>query len=140
MRILVAGDRFWTCPKLAASIVRRLVARYGVGITIIHGGAPGVDESFARACRALDVTSEPHVPDWKGLGNLSRPARNKEMVESGVNLCIALHRSITASKGTKDCIQQALAAGIPTYLIEDERAIARPMEIGDARLTSPRVG
>jgi hypothetical protein len=134
MRILVAGDRFWFCPKLAASVVGRLVARYGAGITTIHGGGPGVDESFASACRALDVTAEPQVPDWKGLGNISRPARNKEMLESGINLCIALHRSITTSTGTKDCIKQALAAGIPTYLIEDERGIARPIEIGDARL------
>jgi hypothetical protein len=84
-------DPILACPKLARSMVRRVVARYGHGITIIHGGAPGLDESFASACRALDENSEPHVPEWKGLGSISRPARNKEMVESGVNLCIGLH-------------------------------------------------
>jgi len=134
MRILVAGDRFWTCPKLAMSIVRRLVARYGPGITIIHGGAPGVDNSFASACRDLGISAEPRVADWKGLGNIAGPVRNKEMVDSGADLCIALHRSIARSKGTKNCVCHALNAGIPTYLIEDERAIPRRLGVGDASL------
>ena len=34
------------------------------------------------------------------------------MVEAGADLCIALHHSIETSKGTKDCVRQALAAGI----------------------------
>ena len=45
MRILVTGDRFWFDPPLAASIVRRLVERYGSDITIVQGGATGVDEA-----------------------------------------------------------------------------------------------
>ncbi len=64
------------------------------------------------AGRELGITVEPHVADWKGLGNVAGPARNREMVEAGADLCIALHRSIEASKGTKDCMRQALAAGI----------------------------
>ena len=45
------------------------------------------------------------------------------MIEKGADLCIAVHRSITTSTRTKDCIRQALTAGIPTFLIEDEQAI-----------------
>jgi hypothetical protein len=56
------------------------------------------------------------------------------MVESGADLCIALHRSIAKSKGTKNCILHALHAGIPTYLIEDERAVPRRLAESDARL------
>ena len=59
MRILVTGDRFWTCPKLANSIVRRLVARYGPEITIILGGGPGVDSVFISAYRDLETSAEP---------------------------------------------------------------------------------
>jgi hypothetical protein len=116
------------------SIVRRLIARHGPGITIIHGGAPGVDNSFASACRGLGTSTEPHLADWKGLGNIAGPARNKEMVDSGADLCIALHRSFAKSKGTKNCILHALNAGIPTYLIEDERAIPRRLNPSDARI------
>jgi hypothetical protein len=64
--------------------------------------------------------AEPHLADWKGLGNIAGPERNREMVEAGADLCIALHRSIETSKGTKDCVRQALAAGIPVWLVEDE--------------------
>jgi hypothetical protein len=134
MSILIAGDRFWICPKLATSIVRRLVARYGPGITIIHGGGPGVDNSFTSACRGLGIGTEPHLADWKGLGNIAGPVRNKEKVDSGPDLCIALHRSIAKSKGTKNCILHALNAGVPTYLIEDERGIPRRLGADDARL------
>ncbi|MGO9469965.1 MAG: SLOG family protein [Isosphaeraceae bacterium] len=134
MRILVTGDRFRTCPKLATSILRRLVARYSPGITIIHGGAPGVENSFASACRELGISAEPHLADWKGLGNIAGPVRNKEMVDSGADLCIALHRSIARSKGTKNCILHALNAGIPTYLIEDERGVPKRLRGDDARL------
>jgi hypothetical protein len=130
----VSGDRFWTCPKLATSIVRRLVARYGPGITIIHGGGAGVDNSFASASRDLGISTEPHFADWKGLGNIAGPVRNKEMVDSGADLCIALHRSIARSNGTKNCILHALNAGIATYLIEDERAIPKRLKAGDERL------
>jgi hypothetical protein len=90
------------------------------------------------ACRDRGITAEQHVADWKGLGNIAGPACNRVMVKSEADLCIALHRSITTSKRTKVCIRQALAAGIPTFLIEDERAIPRRIEAGDERLASSR--
>jgi hypothetical protein len=68
------------------------------------------------------------------LANVEVPMRNKEMVESGADLCIALNRTIQTSRGTRDCFRQALAAGIPTYLIEDEDAIPLRVHSGDERL------
>jgi hypothetical protein len=49
VKILVAGDRNWRCEALAARIVQRLIARYGRGITIVHGACSGVDSAFAGA-------------------------------------------------------------------------------------------
>ena len=88
MRILVTGDRFWTCPKLAMSIMRSLVARYGPGIAIIHGGGAGVDSSFASACRDLGISSEPHLAHWKGLGNIVVTVRHQDgtMLDSPARL------------------------------------------------------
>jgi YspA, cpYpsA-related SLOG family len=113
MRILLTGDRFWDCRRLAADFLRRLVLRYGTDIVIVQGGAPGVDNAFSTACREAGLTAEVHLADWKGLANVAEPARNREMVESGPDMCIAFHRSITTSKRTKDCVRQALAAAIP---------------------------
>jgi hypothetical protein len=134
MRILVTGDRRWNCHDLAARILRRLVDRYGPDLVIVHGGAPGVDWAFSRACRELDVTTEAHLADWKGLGNVAGPARSAEMVASKPDLCIAFHRTIKRSLGTKDCVKQALAANIPTYLVEDARGVPRRLQAGDERL------
>jgi hypothetical protein len=47
---------------------------------------------------------------------------------------LALHRAISASKGTKDCTRRAIAVGIPTYLIDSERSDPRRLREGDARL------
>jgi len=134
MRIVVTGDRFWRCNQLAATILRRLVARYGREILIVHGGDPGVDESFATACKRLGIAVEACLSDWYRAGSPPGPRRNQAMIESGADLCIALHRSIATSTRTKDCVRQALAAGIPAYLVEDERAIPRRIEAGDERL------
>jgi hypothetical protein len=133
-RILITGDRHWRCDDLAKQIINRLLARYGPELIIVHGGAPGVDNAFATACRELGIVAEPHLADWKGLGNIAGPERNREMVEAGADLCIALHRSIETSKGTKDCVRQALAAGIPVWLVEDERAFPRRTRAVDVRL------
>jgi hypothetical protein len=70
----------------------------------------------------------------KSLGNIAEPERNRETVQAGADLCIAMRRTLATSKGTKDCIRQALAAGIPVYLIEDERAIPRRVQVEDKRL------
>jgi hypothetical protein len=56
------------------------------------------------------------------------------MVQVGADLCIAFHRTFETSKGTKDCIRQALAAGIPVYLIADERGLPARLLANDARL------
>jgi YspA, cpYpsA-related SLOG family len=134
MRILVTGDRYRVCIPLAERIVTRLIARYGRDLVIIHGGAPGVDNSFAEACRTFDIKAEAHLADWKGLGNIAGPACNREMVESGADLCIALHRSLETSKGTKDCVRQALAAGIAVYLSDSVHGVPKRLHSEDERL------
>jgi hypothetical protein len=137
MRILVTGDRFWFDPKLAAEIIRRLVDRYGSDIVIVHGGATGVDESFAMAAKGLGIAAEAHPvtdQEWQRLGKRAGPIRNEEMVRLGAGLCLAVHRFIFNSKGTKDCARQAIEAGIPTYLIDSEKALPKRLRADDPRL------
>lgn len=77
---------------------------------------------------------EYNPPDWAGLGNLGRSARYKQMIASGADMCIAVHRSLAESTGTKDCVRQALAAGIPAFLISNERAFPWRLQADDKRL------
>jgi hypothetical protein len=51
MRIVVTGDTDCECRDLAPRVPRRLVARCGPDIVIIHGNEPGVESSFAAAAR-----------------------------------------------------------------------------------------
>jgi hypothetical protein len=134
MSTLVTGDRDRICFDLAITIVRRLVKRYGPDIVIVHGACRGVDDSFRSACRWLGINDKAHVPDWTRFGDAAGPKRNVEMIAAGADLCVAFHRSIETSKGTKDCVKQALAAGIAVYLVEDDRGIPRRVGADDRRL------
>jgi hypothetical protein len=150
MRIIVTGDRNWHAHDLVEQVLNRLLQRYGPGFIIVHGGATGIDRAFAEACDDLGVEQEAHPARWEELdapGAVIRyranrtsynanagPIRNQEMVDLGADLCIAFHRAISASKGTKDCARRAIEAGIPTYLINSDAAEPKRLMAGDARL------
>jgi hypothetical protein len=134
MRILVAGDRHWHSDELAERVVQRIVKRYGSDVVIVNGGAPGVDWAFSKACRKLVVEMEVHTADFRTLRNVAGPARNREMVQAGADLCVAFHRALETSEGTKDCVGQALAAGIAVYSIADDGGQTRRVLAGDQRI------
>jgi hypothetical protein len=52
------------------------------------------------------------------------------MVTAGPGMCITFHRFVARSQGTKDCVGRALAAGIPTYLIDSQEARPRRLQVG----------
>src|SRR4051812_2287146 len=134
MRPLGPGDRHWYAPDLAEQVLNRLILRYGPGLVIIHGDATGIDRSFAEACGELGIDQEAHPARWDELEHPEAvirydrrgrpynanagPVRNAELVAAGAAMCLAFHRAITASRGTRDCVRRALGAGIPTYLID----------------------
>jgi hypothetical protein len=134
MRILVIGDRHWNCAELAGQIVNRLLARYGPNLVIIHGGEPGVDQAIALTCQELGIRVEARLVNWHQTGLPTIGTKNRELIKAAPELCVAIHPSIATSKRTRDCVQQALQAKIPTFLIEDERAIPIRLEARDARL------
>jgi hypothetical protein len=133
MRILIAGDQFWPCPKLAATIIRRLTIRYGPDIVIVHGDDTGVAESFALAANGQRVKAEEHVADFSHLGKEAIRFRNRAMLRIGAGLCLIVHRTLLDA-GTKDLARQAIAAEIPTYLIAEEEGMPRRLGEGDGRL------
>jgi hypothetical protein len=67
-------------------------------------------------------------------GPVAVARRNQAMVDAGADLCIALHRALGASKGTKDCAGRAVASGIPTYLVYSEAGRPSRIRAGDERL------
>jgi hypothetical protein len=134
MRVIVTGDRAWECRELAGDVVRRLVAKYGQGLVIVHGAAGGVDAAFGAAAEAQGVAVEPHRAEWVRLGKRAGPSRNQRMVDGGADFCLAFHRFIANRRGTKDCARRAIAAGIPTYLVDGDEARPTRLLADDARL------
>jgi hypothetical protein len=134
MRVIITGDRSWRCDDLAKRVVGRLVARYGKeGLEIVHGAAGGVDSAFDNAAIDARIGKDPHPADWR-LGKRAGPKRNRDMVKKGADLCIAVHKFLMNSKGTKDCRRQAIEAGIPTWLIDSEDGEPKRLTREDPRL------
>lgn len=120
VHIIITGCRSWPCTALASRILPRLLARHGPALVVVHGAAPGVDAAFADACQEIGVDHEPHPARWRELGARAGPIRNAEMVAAGAVLCLAVHRDLKGSKGTRGCVKLALAAGIPVWAIDSE--------------------
>jgi hypothetical protein len=78
MCTLAAGDRFWVIG------VRRLVIRYGDQITIIHGEAPVMGNSFAVA---RDDVLLVRSTNQRSIGGEEAPSRTLSTAET---LCNAL--------------------------------------------------
>jgi hypothetical protein len=113
VRIVITGDTGWECRELAARVLRRLVARYGPDIVIIHGNEPGVDSSFAAAAKELGVTAEARVMDRHRTGHPTVGQRSRELLLVGTDMCIAVHNCVAACPRTLNSVQQALQDGVP---------------------------
>lgn len=59
--------------------------------------------------RQLGLAVEVHPADWGRYGKAAGPIRNQEMLESGIDLVIAL----PGGRGTADMVRRAEGAGVP---------------------------
>jgi isopentenyl diphosphate isomerase/L-lactate dehydrogenase-like FMN-dependent dehydrogenase len=81
-----------------------------------QGEAPGVDQMWKRAGHASRWERDSMPADWNALGKAAGPVRNQAMVDKGADLCVGIVTTIE-SVGTRDCLQRAHLAGIPTLII-----------------------
>jgi hypothetical protein len=100
MCIVMTGDRFWTCRALALIILRRLIARYGTDITIVHGGGSGVEQSIVIGCEKLGLNRWTSPLDFQGGTN--SPMRHDQMI-AGAELCIVLHHALATNERIRGC-------------------------------------
>jgi len=119
-RIAVVGSRSINTPYVVEETIRdspftsESNPMHWGNITLVSGGADGVDslaESFAREYGIdIDVID----PDWDDWSN-GHPAtwRNTEIVEQS-DAVIAVWDG--HSNGTRDTIDKALDRGVPTYV------------------------
>ena len=115
MRILVTGSRDWADREKVWSALNEAAT---FGAMVVHGDCPTGADALAQAwteCQP-DVNVERFPADWAKHGKAAGPIRNQEMVDFGADLCLAF--PLGASRGTRDCMRRAEAAGIPVKVIE----------------------
>jgi hypothetical protein len=130
MRVLVTGSRDWDNHRIVAAELERVAHEYDLcyepdeygntlpdpdKMTVIHGACPTgadmwADEWAIGSCDMRLV--ERHPADWERYGKRAGFLRNAEMVESGVDLCLAFIKN--DSKGASMTLRLAREAGVPT--------------------------
>lgn len=113
-RVLVTGSREWVDKDdLRYALIHATALRLDASV-IVHGACPtGADAMAAEWADDYGVQAEPHPADWDAYGKAAGPRRNAEMVALGADLCLAFFKRGAGNRGTGDCAEKALAAGIP---------------------------
>ena len=106
-RILVCGSRDYNDISKVSMILRRYRDSHPV---IIHGAARGADACASLACRVLGYEEERHPANWKKYGKAAGPIRNREMLDSGIDLVLAFWDG--KSPGTRNMMAIARKAGV----------------------------
>lgn len=129
MRVLVSGDREWTDEAMVLVQMLSLYREHGDDLVFIHGDAKGADRCCENVCRRHEIPRLVAPAPWNrfkslGKGNGAGPWRNRWMLKHGnPDLLLAFHDDLEHSKGTKDMVQLAEAAGIPVRRFSHERVL-----------------
>jgi hypothetical protein len=124
MRLLITGDRNWRDAGRVFEALHVFLDRFGRehegGYTLISGDARGAD-TYADVCgQLLGFTIERYPANWDEHGRAAGPIRNKQMLDSGVDYCIAFHDDLGASRGTRDMVEKVERAGIPLTIVGND--------------------
>ena len=119
LRILVCGDRNWTDRQM----IRDVLAIYELfDVEIIDGMAPGADTLAHEVAEDWDMLTRRFRAEWDKHGKAAGPIRNQKQLDEGKpHIVLAFHRNIAKSKGTKDMVNRARKAGIPTCIFPQKR-------------------
>lgn len=117
-RVAIVGSRDWPQPKRIIGYVAFLP----IGTVVVSGTEPssdpsndrGVDQVAIRAARKFGFETKVFPADWKRFGKSAGPRRNTDIVNYCTRL-VAFWDGI--SRGTKDSIDKAAAAGKPVGII-----------------------
>lgn len=104
MRVAIVGSRTWTDE----ATIRRYVDKLPATATVVSGGSPGVDTMAEHAARARGLRVRVFRADWKRHGRGAGMVRNSKII---ANADIVLAFWDGQSRGTKDSIDKAMAAG-----------------------------
>jgi hypothetical protein len=117
-RVLVTGSRDWSDYLSILKALQKIDSEQrGKKITLVSGACPtGADAMAESIAEDFGWSVERHPADWAAHGKFAGPKRNREMVESHPDICLAFPRG--KSLGTRGCLKYAKLAGIETRILE----------------------
>lgn len=126
LRVLITGGRTKTLEALGidpaamhATLVKTLnvlSARGQRELTVIHGGANGIDSmanSWADATRTIKEVYPVTKEEWEQLGKSAGSIRNGFMLTKAPDLVLAF----PGGRGTQDMVIRAEAAGVRVFKV-----------------------
>lgn len=114
-RLLVTGSRNWgdgspVERKRLETALRPYWDHYGPTAVLVSGHCPtGADNQAERLWESWGGTVERHPADWR-MGRSAGPKRNRRMVNSGADVCLAFVKN--ESRGASGCVRMAEDVGI----------------------------
>lgn len=121
-RILVTGSRGWTDDQAIVDAMLDLKNWHPFvweDVVIVHGACPtGADYLVNLWANNVGIKTEKHPADWKKYGRAAGPKRNQQMVDLGADVVLAFRNP--GSRGTQDCINRAIKAGLNVKIYEGE--------------------
>lgn len=118
MRILICGDRKWTCK----ATIHHELKQHKIS-EIIQGECTGADTLGKEVALSMGFLVRSFPARWFYNGKLDRsagPRRNKEMLATNPDLVLAFHTDLDHSKGTKHMVKLAREKGIPVKIISHQ--------------------
>lgn len=144
MKVLVCGDRKWDDEQVIYNILTGIAFEIDEPLTVIQGMAKGADliaNEWATTWTSqqihagqpregmADVTNDPYPANWEKHHRAAGPIRNQQMLTEGrPDVVYAFHDDIGHSKGTRDMVNRAVKAGVPTYIVS--RATEKVEDLG----------
>lgn len=111
MRILVTGSRNWD----DVLVIQKTLEDYNnFENTLVSGNCPSGADKIAEDIWRGNI--ERHPANWSVLGPAAGPIRNKQMVDSNPDICIAFIKN--NSRGASNTVALARMAGISTSVIK----------------------
>jgi hypothetical protein len=117
---MITGSRDFTSRAIIAKALSKVFRDNGKQpFTLVHGAARGADSIGAAIARDYPerITAEAHPAIWRTPdGELDKAAgfrRNKQMVDSGVDICLAFFHVDATNRGTKHAKGYAEKQGVP---------------------------
>ncbi len=109
-KILITGSRDWSDINAIYWAVKFYRDSVIPPVTIMHGACPtGADQIADRVASQLGLDVERYPADWS-QGKQAGPERNQLMVDLKPDIVLGF--PLGESRGTRDCMRRATAAGI----------------------------